>query len=58
HVSIGHDIDIAGAGGKTYNLDSGTISQQLVPDVFVKCTVNGMQPADITADTHDKKYVN
>ncbi|TDZ26544.1 hypothetical protein Cob_v000413 [Colletotrichum orbiculare MAFF 240422] len=47
-VTVGHDIDVTGTDGKTYTLDCGTTSQQLVPGVFAKCTVNGKQPAGIT----------
>ncbi|KAK2065595.1 hypothetical protein LY76DRAFT_586318 [Colletotrichum caudatum] len=58
YVSVGHDIDVTGNGGKTFTLDCGTTSEQLVPNVFAKCTVNGKQPAGITASTQDKNAIN
>ncbi|KAK1980736.1 hypothetical protein LZ30DRAFT_722282 [Colletotrichum cereale] len=58
YVSVGHDIDVTGTGGKTFTLDCGTTSQQLVPNVFAKCTVNGKQPAGITANQGDKNAIN
>ncbi|TQN63588.1 hypothetical protein CSHISOI_11827, partial [Colletotrichum shisoi] len=56
YVSVGHDIDVTGASGKTWNLDCGTTSQQLVPNVFAKCDVNNKQPSGITANAKDVKY--
>lgn len=55
YVSVGHDIDVTDANGNTRNLDCGTTSQQLVPNVFAKCTVDKKQPAGITANESDKK---
>ncbi|KAK2004229.1 hypothetical protein LX36DRAFT_696368 [Colletotrichum falcatum] len=57
-VTVGHDIDVVGTSGKTYTLDCGTTSQQIVPNVFAKCTVNGKQPAGITANSQDKNAIN
>ncbi|OHW98649.1 hypothetical protein CSPAE12_02637 [Colletotrichum incanum] len=58
YVSVGHDIDVPGTSGKTWNLDCGTTSTQLVPNVFAKCTVNKKQPSGITANENDKNAIN
>ncbi|KAK6216539.1 hypothetical protein QIS74_06653 [Colletotrichum tabaci] len=58
YVSVGHDIDVTGASGKTWNLDCGTTSQQLVPNVFAKCDVNKKQPFGITANAKDVNAIN
>ncbi|KAK1671360.1 hypothetical protein BDP55DRAFT_771843 [Colletotrichum godetiae] len=58
YVSVGHDIDVTDASGNTRNLDCGTTSQQLVPNVFAKCTVDKKQPAGITANESDKNAIN
>ncbi|GKT49031.1 uncharacterized protein ColSpa_09212 [Colletotrichum spaethianum] len=58
YVSVGHDIDVTGATDKTWTLDCGTTSEQLVPNVFAKCTVNGKQPFNVTANANDKNAIN
>ncbi|KAJ0295789.1 hypothetical protein COL5a_009082 [Colletotrichum fioriniae] len=55
YVSVGHDIDVTGTSGKSYHIDCGTTSGQIVPDVFAKCTVDGKKPDGITANESDKK---
>ncbi|GJC89185.1 hypothetical protein ColLi_12023 [Colletotrichum liriopes] len=57
YVSVGHDIDVPGASGKIWNLDCGTTSTQLVPNVFAKCAVNKEEPFGITANKDDKKFL-
>ncbi|KAK1709424.1 hypothetical protein CaCOL14_005528 [Colletotrichum acutatum] len=58
YVSVGHDIDVTGTSGKSYHIDCGTTSGQIVPNVFAKCTVDGKQPAGITANESDKNAIN
>ncbi|KAK0375947.1 hypothetical protein CLIM01_06685 [Colletotrichum limetticola] len=55
YVSVGHDIDVTGTSGKSYHIDCGTTSGQIVPNVFAKCTVDGKKPDGITANESDKK---
>ncbi|EXF78111.1 hypothetical protein CFIO01_04456 [Colletotrichum fioriniae PJ7] len=58
YVSVGHDIDVTGTSGKSYHIDCGTTSGQIVPDVFAKCTVDGKKPDGITANESDKNAIN
>uniref|UniRef100_L2FCG0 Uncharacterized protein n=1 Tax=Colletotrichum fructicola (strain Nara gc5) TaxID=1213859 RepID=L2FCG0_COLFN len=55
YISVGHDEDIPGKT-KTWHLDCGTTSSQLVPGVFAKCTVDGKAPFGITG--HDATNIN
>ncbi|CAN8099077.1 unnamed protein product [Discula destructiva] len=43
HVGVGHDIDVLGDSGHLRHLDCGTTSNQFVPGIFAKCTVDGKQ---------------
>ncbi|KAI3538234.1 hypothetical protein CABS03_06480 [Colletotrichum abscissum] len=58
YVSVGHDIDVTGTSGKSYHIDCGTTSGQIVPNVFAKCTVDGKKPDGITANESDKNAIN
>ncbi|KAK1654522.1 hypothetical protein BDP81DRAFT_445335 [Colletotrichum phormii] len=58
YVSVGHDSKVTGTSGKTYLIDCGTTSGQIVPNVFAKCTVDGKQPDGITANKSDKNAIN
>ncbi|KAK1715986.1 hypothetical protein BDP67DRAFT_488444 [Colletotrichum lupini] len=58
YVSVGHDIDVTGTSGKSYHIDCGTTSGQIVPNVFAKCTVDDKKPDGITANESDKNAIN
>ncbi|KAK1530899.1 uncharacterized protein CCOS01_06002 [Colletotrichum costaricense] len=58
YVSVGHDIDVTGTSGKSYHIDCGTTSGQIVPNIFAKCTVDGKKPDGITANESDKNAIN
>ncbi|KAK1452504.1 hypothetical protein CCUS01_10982 [Colletotrichum cuscutae] len=44
--------------GKSYHIDCGTTSGQIVPNIFAKCTVDGKKPDGITANESDKNAIN
>ncbi|WYZ41727.1 hypothetical protein EsH8_V_000622 [Colletotrichum jinshuiense] len=57
YVSVGHDIDVTGTS-KSWHLDCGTTSDQIIKDVYAKCTVDGKTPAGITANESDVNAIS
>ncbi|OHF01981.1 hypothetical protein CORC01_02859 [Colletotrichum orchidophilum] len=58
YVGVGSDIDIRDTKGVKRHIHCQTTSEQIVRNVFAKCTVDNEEPIGISADANDKYAID